>query len=60
MTAILGRMATYSGQVVSWDDAINSEIALVPAAYAWNANPPSMPDQDGRYPIPTPGMTQSV
>jgi myo-inositol 2-dehydrogenase/D-chiro-inositol 1-dehydrogenase len=60
MTAILGRMATYSGQVVSWDDAINSEIALVPAAYAWDANPPSMPDQDGRYPIPTPGMTQSV
>jgi len=60
MTAILGRMATYSGQVVSWDDALGSELALVPTAYAWDADPPSLPDADGRYPIPTPGMTQSV
>ena len=60
MTAILGRMATYSGQVVSWDDALGSEIALVPSAYAWDADPPTLPDADGHYPIPTPGMTQSV
>ena len=28
MTSILGRMATYSGKTVKWDDAINSENAL--------------------------------
>jgi predicted dehydrogenase len=28
MTAIMGRMATYSGQVVSWDEAFNSNINL--------------------------------
>ena len=28
MTSILGRYATYSGKVVTWDDAINNKIAL--------------------------------
>ena len=26
MTAILGRMATYSGKVVTWDEAMNSDL----------------------------------
>jgi len=30
MTAILGRMSTYSGLEVSWDDAINSKVSLMP------------------------------
>ena len=28
MTSILGRMATYSGQVIEWDKAINSGINI--------------------------------
>ncbi|HPM81321.1 MAG TPA: Gfo/Idh/MocA family oxidoreductase [Candidatus Anammoximicrobium sp.] len=28
MTAIMGRLATYSGQVVKWDEALNSNVAL--------------------------------
>ncbi len=28
MTAIMGRMATYSGQTINWDQAIGSELAL--------------------------------
>ncbi|MCH5378159.1 MAG: Gfo/Idh/MocA family oxidoreductase [Planctomycetes bacterium] len=28
MTAIMGRMATYSGKTVNWEDALNSELAL--------------------------------
>jgi hypothetical protein len=32
----------------------------MPAVFDWNANPPSMPDKDGRYPIPTPGITEVV
>ena len=42
---------------INWDAAIGSQTALVPAAYAWNAAPPTVPDADGRYPIPMPGMT---
>lgn len=60
MTSILGRMATYSGQTIEWKDAINSTIDLSPAKYDWNANPPVMPDADGYYAIPVPGVTKVV
>ena len=58
MTSILGRMATYSGQVIEWDKAINSGINGMPKSFDWNAMPPTVPDEDGRYPIPTPGKTK--
>ncbi len=58
MTSILGRMATYSGQVVEWDKAINSGIDLHPKVYDWNALPPVLPNDDGYYPIATPGVTK--
>jgi predicted dehydrogenase len=58
MTAILGRMATYSGQRVDWDKAINSGINLQPAAYAWDAKPPVMPNAEGFYPVAVPGVTK--
>jgi len=57
MTSILGRMATYSGKVVRWDEALASEVDLSPASYDWDAPPPVLPGEDGRYPIPTPGVT---
>ncbi len=57
MTAILGRMATYSGKAVKWDEAINSEHDLSPKKYAWDADPPVMPNADGAYPIPVPGKS---
>jgi myo-inositol 2-dehydrogenase / D-chiro-inositol 1-dehydrogenase len=62
MTAILGRHATYSGKVVTWKDALNSNLRLAPEdqKYAWDANPPVMPDKDGDYPIAIPGVTQVV
>jgi myo-inositol 2-dehydrogenase / D-chiro-inositol 1-dehydrogenase len=58
LTAILGRMATYSGREISWEQAMGSELALVPSAYEWDGIPPSLPDAEGRYPIPMPGATQ--
>lgn len=60
MTAILGRMASYSGKIIEWDDAMNSEIDLSPTRYAWDANPPVMPDANGRYDIAVPGQTKAV
>ena len=59
-TAILGRMATYSGQNLGWDEALNSQISLMPEKFAWDADPPVMPDTDGRYPVPVPGQTSVV
>nr|WP_299486161.1 Gfo/Idh/MocA family oxidoreductase [uncultured Allomuricauda sp.] len=57
MTAILGRMATYSGKVITWEEAMKSELSLVPEELSWDANPPVMPNEDGSYPIPTPGKS---
>ena len=56
MTAILGRMANYSGLEVRWDDAINAQVSIMPERYAWDAKPPSIPNAEGWYPIPTPGV----
>jgi predicted dehydrogenase len=60
MTSVLGRMATYSGQVVLWDKALNSGLNLQPAVYAWDGMPPVLPNQEGFYPIAVPGVTKFV
>lgn len=57
MTAILGRMATYSGKVITWDEAMKSELSLIPEELSWDANPPTMPNEDGTYQIPIPGKS---
>jgi len=60
MTAIMARMATYSGRDIKWDEALNSTLALVPTKYAWDGQPPSLPDKDLRYKIPMPGSAQAL
>ena len=59
MTAILGRMATYSGKMVEWDAALASKLDLAPARLAWDAEPKSKPDANGIYPCAIPGVTQA-
>ena len=58
MTSILGRMATYSGEVIEWEKAINSGISLQPKEYDWNAAPPVLPNDEGYYPVAQPGTTK--
>jgi predicted dehydrogenase len=58
MTSILGRLATYSGQVVEWDKAINSGLDLHPKTYAWDAPPPVLPNSEGYYAVAVPGVTK--
>lgn len=60
MSAILGRMATYSGKVINWEQAIASELNLMPEVFAWDADPPVLPDSAGHYEIPTPGVTTAL
>jgi predicted dehydrogenase len=57
-SAIIGRMATYSGQTIPWDKALNSGINLQPAKYAFDAQPPVMPDADGLYAYAKPGSVK--
>ena len=58
LTAIMGRMATYTGKEITWDQALNSQEILVPENLSWNSTPPTLPDQNGRYKIPVPGVTK--
>jgi hypothetical protein len=51
-------MATYSGQVIRWDDAVKSNLSYLPDRLAWDAEPRSKPGPDGVYPCPTPGVTK--
>lgn len=58
MTAILGRMATYSGQMITFDDALNKGRSIMPNQYSWDADPPVLPGVDGYYAAPVPGVTE--
>ena len=58
MTSIFGRMATYSGKELSWDEAVASKVSLLPENVAWDADPKVLPGEDGLYPTPTPGITE--
>jgi myo-inositol 2-dehydrogenase / D-chiro-inositol 1-dehydrogenase len=60
MTAVLGRMACYSGKVVTWDEAVGSTLDLSPPAYTWDAKPQPTCGSDGLYPCAMPGVTKAV
>src|SRR6266566_7657023 len=60
MTAILGRLCTYSGKMIEWEDAMKSNINLFPDNLAWDANPKVMPGADGLYQLAVPGRTVTV
>jgi predicted dehydrogenase len=57
MTSILGRYATYSGLEVKMEDALASEVQLMPATNSWEDTPPVVPNSDGYYPIAVPGQS---
>ena len=57
MTAIMGRMATYSGKQVEWEQAFNSQLELGPHEVTWETEPPVKPGPDGFYPVAMPGRT---
>jgi len=53
LLAIMGRMAAYTGQQVTWDMALHSKEDLTPPKYDWNVK---LPDP----PIALPGVTKFV
>jgi len=52
MLAIMGRMATYTGEQVTWEKAMASTEDLTPPSYAWG--PMEVP------PVAMPGQTKFV
>jgi len=58
MTAILGRMVTYSGKEIKYDDALANGLSTMPKTLGWDADPGPKPGPDGLYPAPIPGKHQ--
>lgn len=55
LTGIIGRIACYTGKVIKWDKALESNIDLMPTSYTWNTMPKVLPNADGFYPVAVPG-----
>jgi predicted dehydrogenase len=51
MTAILGRMTTYTGQKITWDQAIKSKEQLMPEKLTWDTQLP-------QWAVAIPGQTK--
>ncbi|MFY9253155.1 MAG: Gfo/Idh/MocA family oxidoreductase [Fuerstiella sp.] len=60
MTAILGRMCTYSGKEIKMADALASELVVSPIDKytSMTDTPPVLPNDDMTYNIPMPGITK--
>jgi myo-inositol 2-dehydrogenase / D-chiro-inositol 1-dehydrogenase len=56
MTAIMGRMATYTGKVVTWDECLNSKVRLAnfDELDSFTDEAPIKPE-NGKYWVPVPG-----
>jgi hypothetical protein len=53
MMAIMSRMSAYTGQSLTWQQAVNSQQDLSPSGYAWDAEPPEAS-------VAVPGVTPFV
>lgn len=60
MVGILGRMAAESGQLITWEQAMASNIEQAPGldTLTWDGKAPIQPDDKGRYPVAIPGFTK--
>ena len=54
----MGRKAAHTGQEITFDEMLNSEIEYAPDADKWTMDspPPVLADADGKYPVPRPGI----
>ena len=51
-------MATYSGKIIKWDEAVEKGKELAPglANYTMESEAPVQPNADGKYDFPIPGQ----
>ncbi len=58
MMCVLGQLAVFTGQRVTWKEAVDSRFAFLPLGeITWQTEPPVKPGPDGLYPVPVPGVT---
>ena len=56
----MGRIATHTGQYITWDQVLQSEYQFVPDIdhLTFDSSPPAKAGPDGLYAAPQPGITQ--
>jgi predicted dehydrogenase len=57
----MGRMAAHTGQIITYDQILNSDHEFAPNLDQLTADSPAplLPNKDGKYPIPDPGITRT-
>jgi predicted dehydrogenase len=62
MVGVLGRMAVESGQLLTWEEAMSSNLELAPGLeqMTLESKAPVQPDAQGRYPLAVPGTTKAL
>jgi len=58
MLAILAQMVCYTGQEITWEKAMSSQLSFTQKRYAFDAEPPVKPDANGMYATAMPGITK--
>ncbi len=58
LVQIMGRMACHTGQVITWDEALNHPVELAPELdkLTMDSPAPLRAGPDGKYPFPLPGI----
>ncbi len=58
VTTSMGRMAAHTGQSITYDQMLNSEFVMAPNVkdLTLESDSPLMPDAEGRYAVPEPGI----
>ena len=56
----MGRMAAHTGQVVTYDEILNSDHEFAPQVDQLTLDGPAplLADADGKYPVPLPGINR--
>jgi predicted dehydrogenase len=61
MATVLGQMAVYSGQKITWKEALDSKFAFPPAGQVrMDMEAPVKAGADGIYPVAVPGQTKVI
>ncbi len=60
MLGILGQMVCYTGQMITWEQAMSSQLSFALPKYGFDVEPPVKPGPDGIYPTAMPGVTKFI